>query len=443
MIDIEFLRNHHVAGLEFMDFQHSSFIEELTQAFAGEIEDGVLQDEPSALMPLIQKYTGLQKLKLELSDVGNLAVDAGYINPYNVFNIQHIEQYLTRSQSTFGRWFENNKGMILKGTIDMRTGKVGGDYADLPFTLYINRHVGSVFNEKALAKMGGDIASALAQTLVHELGHIVGGLLMVHQEVYDNLLVQSAIHFLSKSENKESRVAILRNARQELDDKSKDDPALADKLAEANNPEEYVLYFSKMRENRNSRRALSLGVPRMNSEVIADAYVIRMGGNHTFLAALASLYIQSRKEARLINAIMSFGFAVSAVINGIFSGGAAILVGIAGFATMSMIQYSLNLLPGIYNTPYRRLVNVQQELIAQLKNSKDLPAAVQRKMVQDLDQARKIIEAEKPLLEDSAFQRILLWLTNGADAKYINIEHYTQMIANHDVNVVSAKLMSL
>ncbi len=442
MIDIEFLRNNHVAGLEFMDFQNTTFVEELTRACESAIHNGEMIDEPAEMMAVIEKYTGLKNITLELTDWGNLAVDAGFINPYNVFNIKGIELYYKRSQSTFGRWFANNKGQILRGTIDTRTGKVGGDYTDLPFTLYLNRNLTSVFNQKALDKLGGDMASAIAQTILHEIGHIIGGLLMVHQEVFDNLLMQSAIHFLSKSEHKETRVAIINTVRQELDNKAKANDALTGQLAENNVPEEYVMYFSKMREGRNTRRALSLGVSEMNSEVIADAYVIRMGGSVKFLAGMASLYVQARKVARISNVIVTFGLICALAMNSVFTAGGNIVMGTAWLITMSMIQYSMALLPGTYNTPYRRLLNIQQELIARLKND-DSPPAVKRQLIQDLDKARAIVESEKPLLEDTAFQRALLWIFNGSDAKYINIEHHTQMIANHDVNVVAAKISSL
>ncbi|WP_228493063.1 hypothetical protein, partial [Pseudomonas aeruginosa] len=53
--------------------------------------------------------------------------------------------------------------------------------------------------------------------------------------------------------------------------------------------ENYLLYYTKLLSQRNSRRSLSVGVPEMTSEVIADMYAIRMGFSKEVIAGISAL----------------------------------------------------------------------------------------------------------------------------------------------------------
>lgn len=448
MIGMKFLRPVNVAGLEFMDFQNSNFFQELAEAFNSEIENGILVEEPDVLKGIIERYTGMRNITLNLNDFGNLAVDAGYINPGNSFNIDGIEQYLSRNDSKLGQWFKNNREVFLKGSIDFETGKLGGSYAEIPFEFFINKNLETFISPKVLAKYNASYGEALAAGFIHECGHVIGGLMMVHTCCEDNIIQRAAIHFLSKQTNSVDRVSILKDAHAQLNPDDKFDERQAIAIAENNDTTEYLVYFKKTSENRNVRRALSLGVPYMSSEVIADAYSIRMGCGKALTIGMAAIIAKGNERKHLKM------WAAAVITSAIFFGYFGLLVGTINLALMGKFGLGLfaffeftslvnGVVPGIYNTDYRRLLNIRQEMILKLKTIKDMDPLDRKRLITQLDYLLPIIEENKPFFEGKWFQRFALWLTNGSDGKYIDIEHYTQSITNHDVNVVAAKFQTL
>ena len=108
-------------------------------------------------------------------------------------------------------------------------------------------------------------------------------------------------------------------------------------------------------------------------------------------------------------------------------------------AIFSLLMYFGQLSPGIYNTDYRRTLNVLHEMFSRLKADKQMKPADKARYVELMTKLIKDIEVMKPLFEDTAVQRFVLWMTHGSDAKFINIEHYTQSLANHSVNVLNER----
>ena len=188
-----------------------------------------------------------------------------YFAPKHVLNTDGIEFYLSAGQSTLGKWFQQNKNKIFKGDIDYTTGKVSGAFAEVPVKLYINRFVKETFPPEYLEKYKTSVADVMAACVVHEMGHIFGGCMMVMETAKHHIGMRPAIEPLQRVERTEERVVIIKNAAALLDlDDIKDKDALA--IAEGKGEKsDYLLYFTKMINNRNTNRCLSLGVPQMTS----------------------------------------------------------------------------------------------------------------------------------------------------------------------------------
>lgn len=441
MIDYRFLSSSYISGLEFMDFQNSNFFDELRQTLAGsitEFKDGekVFSDEPDNLFTVIERHTGFKNISLEILDYGNLAIDAGFINPGNAFDIPDIERYLSRSNATLNRWFKSNKANMLKGTIDFRTGKVGGAYADLPFTLYVNRNLKEYLSNKELAKLNIDAADALAAFIIHELGHAFGGIMMIHQTVEDSIIMRGAIAFLTGQAKFEDRVTVLKEASSLLDPENKLEASTIEELAELADPNSYYVFFTKVAGTRNTRRSLSLGVPVMNSEVVADAYSVRMGCGKPLVYALVALQkTYKRSTKRTYNWVIIFSF--------VFGGLPTMYVVLGFIIVCHFLGLAFGLSPSEYNTDYRRMQDILSEMISKLKNDKTLSSVEQRKVLNQITKIQEVLKDNKPLLEDTAFQRFMLWVTHGSDGKFINIEHYTRLVTDHSVNATGFRIANL
>lgn len=425
-----------------MDFQYHSFFSELVSAFNEGIEKDTLVEVPMSILGLTQKYTGFENIEIELIEFGNLAIEAGYINPNNIFNIKGIEAYLPKSESTLARWFSSNKKTFLKGDIDYSTGKVSGDYATLPFKLYINQNLPSFISGSFLSKYKSNYAEALAAAFIHEIGHAIGGVMMIHQYVLDNIIVKTAVGFYAKAKTPKERVIVIKDGMSLLDNKMVQDAGIVAEISENTDPDLLVVYLTKVAKQRNLKRSLSLGVPEMNSEVIADAYSVRMGCAKSLIVGISAITSKSHTDQLMM---LFWFFAVLTCYTMIITSSLVIGLG-TGMFFLSIFGISAwfgNNLPGTYNSEYRRMTDILTQMIAKLRDDKFIKPADKAEYLDQISDMIKLIEKNKSVLEGSVFQSLALWLNNGADAKRINIEHYSSLIANSKTNVLAEKLNSL
>lgn len=456
MIDINFLKPWKVEGLEFMDFQNRSFYHELRDLFELYITrdgkkaslKGSMEED---LYTIIQKYTGFKNIKLKLVDWGNFAVDTAYFNPKNILNSQAAEDYFAPSQSTLGKWFAKNKNKVFLGGIDRKLGKVTGSFCDLPVELYINRHLEETFSEDLVKKYNTDYASLCAGVVVHEFGHIFGGCMMMTQAAEDNFVIKAAIEGMRQVTRKEDAVVIIKDATKLLELDPVADKEIIDIIDGKNKDDATLMYFTKMLTQRNSRRALSLGVPMMTSEVLADAYAIRMGCDRGLMPALAILYSSGR------SGIIKTGFYLTLIFTflaQILVGLPAIIMALGGFGGFLLyilgqtILYSTLIYLGmgysdVYNSDFRRYDDAIRQLIARFKEDKNMSSSDRQMAIKELDNYLQIGKSMKPFIDNTVVFRTVGWLFNGSDFKRNEFEHYTQVLANHEVNLLGAKLDKL
>ncbi|AGB07222.1 hypothetical protein [Vibrio phage VP4B] len=428
-----------VAGLEFMDFQSKDFFNEIVAVLAPMVVDGQLHEVPAATHRVIEKYCGFANLKFNLIDYGNLAIDTGYVSPGNILNSKGIEYYFPKGQTNLYRWFTQNQSNLLRGSIDFKTGKVGGAYAELPFELYINTDLRSFISGDDLDDQ--TITEMLAGFLTHELGHAFSGIFAIHRFLMDSYAITAALHFLSHQEYGQTEVAIYKDACRLMEIEEKQIKDLQ-KIAESGNEEIIVASLTKLAQQRTQMNSQSLGVDEMNSEVLADVYAVRMGCDKHLIDAL------KRMDDSTFDGIglsILFNSLMTAIFFTAFVPALAVFLGVFVLASgfMSLMLFNMTMSSDIYDTSYRRLLNVHQEQIARLKQNKTLSANDRRKMLADLDKNLKLIKENKPFFEDTAVQRVMQWLFQSSTSNFDALEHYTKILLNNEMSIVNAKIQQL
>lgn len=440
MLKPEFIRSP-VTGLEFLDWQNDNFFNELTELFNKHIENNVLSEsffaDDAEIKTIIEKYTGFSNIKLIPTKVGNLAIDTGYIAPNSIINNKLVDEFISHTKTQLYKSFKEDSEKVFKGSIDYTSGKVSGGFSTLPFELYINVNLNSYLPPKLVSRFNATLAELMAGVLAHELGHAFSGCMLLHTTVKDNMLLKAGLRAFKEVHTNEERFVILRDTKNLLDIKE-DDKTLSE-LSKSSDENTYVLYYSKMLTRRNNNRALSLGVTEMTSEVLADMYAIRMGCGKGILAAinvLASTSKGSRLGVSLVNALvvtlLSAGLIIVLELTIIEL---SLLVGLIGFIG----TYFSRGFSGIYNADHRRLEDGIRQLIAKLKEDKNLKHSEKQLLVNEIQTLLKEYQKIKPWYENTIIRRLMGRVFQGGDFKYVEMEHFTSVLQNHEVNLLSGQ----
>lgn len=454
MIDMDFLvRKEQVAGLEFMNFQNDSFYvtlvgiikEHLSYATKVPVLQKTVQ-EP--LLKVLKDYTGFENITVKFMTDNNLYMDTGYFSPGHVINIKGVEYWLDSTDTTIYRWFTQNKDKIFKGSVDYKTGKVGGSFCTIPLELGINVNVSEYFGVKETERWKVTTEDLLAGGICHETGHAFSGCMMMATAFHDNVVAQASIAAYRNCKRDEDRVVVLKDSATLLGLK----PAKADELlefAKQANDESFMLYYTKMVTQRNNQRALSIGVAEMTSEVVADMYALRMGCSKGIVAAIGVLTSRGVIASFMGNFIAS---TVAGIYMGLMIGIATGVVGIPVtlpalvgiMCTLGAMTFVLNFFSpyysGAYNTDPRRMEDAIRQLIAKIKECKDMPGPEKTKLVDDISQLLKRLEQSRGFLDNTVIYRAMGWVFSGSDFKLREIEHFTQALTNNEMTVLAERL---
>lgn len=445
MISIDFLKGR-VDGLEFIDFQNKAFYNKFSSFLEDYIDaDGVLSgDCIKGFKAIVEEFTGFSNVKVILTDEGNLSVDTGFFTPNHVMNNEGIDELLKHTQTTLYRWFTQNKERVFKGTIDYSTGKVGGDFKTVPVEFRINRNLNITFPKDRVGKYGIPLQGILAGCTAHELGHIFGACMMMHTMASDDLLAKAGLSYFKGSRTQEERVIVLQDVASLLDVKSSDVEEL--QAISANNDESsFILYYNKMIAQRNTRRSLSVGVERMSSEVVADMYAIRMGCDDGIIAAIGILVdigaVQTLLTGLLVSSVLTFFLSISfmpivLVLSTVGSGAVLAFMGLM-FTLIFLSDYFSKGYSGTYNSGHRRFDDALRQLINRFKEEQGVPSKERQESIDRLKQLLAINEKLKPWYDNTVIHRMVGRIFSGNDFTLTEIEHYTSVLSNHELNLLS------
>lgn len=449
MFGIDFLRQGRLAGLEFIDFQSDDFAKELCAAIEEHVtinraEETVLSASVGdVILPIIEKYTGFRNITVEMIPEPNFMVDVGYLSPGNILNIKNIEQWYDVTQSTLSQWYSKNKSKLFKGAIDYKTGKVSGAYADLPIKLYLGRPIGEIFTRKEVQQLKISEAEMVGGCIAHEMGHCFAACSVIDTTANDNFVIRGALAALGAANTKEKRVTVIRNTASLLEAEigNKDNIETMAELEDDKIPE-ILIYFNALITRRNTRRALSLGVAEMSSEVLADMYAIRMGFDRGIIATL-KIFAGTRvaniaTTTAILCLFLSFLLMQAAIVAPILY----LIMMLIGTVGNFIFVYGVMSYSGDYNSPFRRLEDAVRQLIAKLKTV-DMPMKDKAELAERAAVLLKQCEAFRPIISGTVLDRMLGRLVNGSDYKYQEFEHFTQAIANNEMEILNVKLANL
>lgn len=452
MISMDFLtRGDNVGGMEFIEFQTTDFYRKLSDYLEGNINElGVLSRQATkGLLEIIKDYTGFSNITVEYADTGNLSVDTGFFSPNHVLNNTGVDELLKTTQSTLYRWFTQNANKVFRAGIDYRTGKVSGAFCTIPVKLVINVNLHQTFPSDKIAKFGVPIQGVLAGAIAHELGHVFSGCMMLLTSASDNMLAKAALRHYTEAKTQEERVVVLQDMRSILDlDKEK----IADlqKLAQDEDAKTVMLYFNKLVAQRNTQRALSVGVERMSSEVVADMYAIRMGCDKGIIAAISILVdngcivtvltsLFTAVLLTLLTGLFVLPSLLSAIIIGV-PGGVLAAGGFLIFGFFFIFDYFSKGYSGTYNADHRRLEDAARQLITKLREDKRLDNAAKVEIIKEIENLILLTKKLKPWYESTVIHRMFGWMFSGSDFKAQEVEHYTNVLANHELNILPTQL---
>jgi hypothetical protein len=449
MISMDFLK-HKVSGMEFIEFQNSDFYNKLSSYLESQIDaDGILSRESAkGINPIIAEFTGFKNIDIKFEEWGNLSVDTGYFSPNHVLNNDLVDEMLKTTQTTLYRWFVQHSEKLFRGSIDYKTGKVHGSFQTIPVTMRINKHLNLTFPPDKVSKFGVPLHGILAGAIAHELGHIFSGCMMMSTVISDNLTAKAALRFYRTAHTDEERVVVLKDISS-LMDVPKAKQAELQKLAQDPDDKALFLYFDKMVSQRNMRRSLSVGVERMSSEVVADMYAIRMGCDKGVIAAISILTdhgcIQTVVSSLMVACLFSILMIPSMLMLTLQTGTitAALIVGFVMFIFIFLMDYFGKGYSGVYNSDHRRFEDAARQMIQKLKEDKITPSSQRATLIKEIEDLMTHAKTLRPWYESTVLHRFMGWVFSQADFKLQEIEHYTQAVANHEINVLGAKLEGL
>ena len=449
MISIDFL-NYKVDGMEFMEFQDTQFYNKFSGFLKDYIsEEAVLSDECiKGMKAIIKEFTGFENISVKITDEGNLAVDTGFFSPNHILNNEDIDQYLKHTQTTLYRWFSQNKERIFKGGVDYRTGKVTGGFKNIPVKLYINKNLKVTFPDAKVAKYKVPLHGILAGCITHELGHIFGGCMMMATAASDNVLAKAGLSYYKQALTKEDRVVVLQDTANLMEVKASELAELQ-AIAESDNEGAFVLYYNKLITKRNEQRSLSMGVAAMSSEVIADMYAIRMGCGESIIAAIGIMVDTGAVETffntmmlSIVSTLLISAITLPSIMSLVMVFGFGVGVGIVGtiFALSAITVYFSGSYSGTYNADNRRFDDALRQLIAKFKEEKDIPSEDRQTALAKLQEYVDINNKLKPWYENTIIRRMLGRVFQGSDFTKVEVEHYTSVLSNHEINLLGDQL---
>lgn len=451
MLSMSFLTHRAIDGLEFINFQTDDFYVKMSSFLEENINDEFVlsQNSKDGIKAIIAEFTGFRNVTVKLVENANLSVDVGYFSPKNVLNTALADDLLKPHKSSLFRWFAENNGKVFKGSVNYKTGKVEGSFCDVPITLMINVNLKEVFPEDVVRKYGVPYHGLLAGALAHESGHCYGACAMLATSARDNIIAKAALSHYREARSEGEKITVLKDMSQLLELPAEKLEELQ-AVAQAADDSGVIIYFNKLVNKRNTSRALSLGVQNMSSEVIADVYAIRMGCGKAVVAAIGTMvdrgvvkvFLDSFAAAVIYTAIVGclfLGTWVQLMLMGA-TGGFIVGFGAFTFIISFIMSYFGAGFSGVYNAGHRRFEDAVRQLIAKLKEVKDMVLEEKKELLDDLEKLLKINKELQPWYENTFIRRVYGWITNGSDFKKQELEHFTQAVANSEINVLAERL---
>jgi hypothetical protein len=411
---------------ESINFQSTRFFEELTACFKHlrDMSDKELetQEADTLISKIVKHYTGLT-INLVIGMIGP-CVNVPDTDKNNILITSFYKDYLS---SADGKRRIEDAGGIVKGTVNIKTGKVTGVWTD---------YVSDVYYPLELLRSKKYDPEESAAILLHELGHVFTYFEFMTRSVTTNQVLAEMSKALDGSVGSDQREAVLLSVKKALHLSDLDEKELAVK----NNTKiaEIVVITNVVKETVSE---LGSNVYDMTTcEMLADQYAARNGAGRYAVTGLSKLYEGSGHISfRSTPAYLWMEALKVALI-----AAAPFTLGLTLIIAMSMIGAdSLAVTTGyIYDTVDIRFKKIRNQIVYGLKDKSLLPGDSER-MLADLDAIDAVL---KTVNSKRQWFGVLSDFVNPTSRNYRNtvmLQNELEAIAVSDLYVKAAELRQL
>lgn len=422
MIDIDFLtppmRLKSLSGAEFIEYQGKAFHLSLSEFITNIYDPATYElnwsvENRKKLAELIATYTNILILP-QIVDMNNFAINSGFISPNSVLNNPMADRVLSKEDSNIGQFFKEFKKKALVGWCDLKTGKVEGDFKNVPFYLLLPERM--FISKEQLEKSVADVTvpQVVAAGIIHEVGHAFFGLYSLSSSVLEDIFFTKTAALIEQEKDPGKKLKIVAEFKKETGIDVSDELNKTGKIT--------VVGFKNGLRDRDYRRTLSLGATQITTEILANAYAVRMGAS----IAITAIFSVSAKVTHDVNKLRIAELCLFSVLlaSGIGGIGTFVLMGFRAMLHAAGMRYEL--VNSSHETDYRTIKSILRDIIDILRKARDNN---DRKAVAELTKEAmaidKMAEEAKPYLEGSYIQRVMGRFAMGKDAKRVEVETYT------------------
>lgn len=447
MLSIDFLKKDipldiKLAGMEYMDAVRNRNVYETLTKYVDEhivrkeVVPGITEEvfdwdraDKDAFAELIMRETGIGVTIVDGNEYTPFAIETGFLSPNHILNNKGIDQLLESKYSSVSQAMKVLNTDVLKGWVEPKTGRVGGDFSKIKFNLHIGWIPAAILDTKVLKKHNVSVAQASAIAILHELGHAFSAFYFLARQTVDLAMVSITSRMIANAEVGTRKIALYKEFAKELEvvEKVKDQD-----IERLETEDDVCLFLNKMVTNRNIRSTLSLGIADRASEVYADIYAMKMGCPEALISLFASIY--STKPNRILYSALMFSPFYLFPMFGITAG--LIVPSLMVFGLMFFFADVFTIAPNeVYDSPYRRSKAILREYAGEISAAKGLSSAEKADMLKRAKKMEEMVNEMKDSLEGTWFQRMSGWIASGSEFKYSDFDHYTQEILNHNLSL--------
>lgn len=358
---------------ESIDFQGESFLRELEAAFTsvyGAAEKDI-SDHEGILMAqrAIKNRTGLT-VTLDIG-VYEPMVEIPSLDKNNILVNSFLREYVTSSDGM--RMIDNADGVV-KGSVNLRTGKVTGIFCDIVSPIHLPKARFKTKVESLTEKMLTPLE--MAAITLHEVGHLLTYYEYISRSVSTNQVLAGLSKALDNSSSASERETVLVSVKKHLKLKDLD----VQKLSTSNDKKvvEMVVVTNSVKQ---ARHELGSNIYDYSTwEFLADQYANRHGAGRHVVTGLEKIY----------RCIWNISFRSTPVYLAIEA--LKMIMLFTPLIQFSAIAISIDQEgDGTYDTPEARFRRIRNDIVECMKRS-DLPTGDKQRLIADLAVIDEVLE---------------------------------------------------
>lgn len=342
-------------ALESIDFQSLMFFKELTAAYVelkGMKQTAIADSDVAARMAgVIKHHTGLN-VTMDLGEYDPM-VEIPMVNKNNVLINSFIRNYLNSSDGIKMIGASEN---VVRGSVNMKTGKVTGVFSEVASTIYMPIYM--ISSPKFTAE-------EMAAITLHEIGHLFTYYEFMARSVTTNQVLAGMAKALDASGTVEEREMVLISVKKALNLTEMDHKALA---RSSNSKVAEVVVITNVSKNIESE--LGSNVYDFSTwEALADQYAARQGAYRHLVTALDKLYRGSWNISfRSLPGFLAMeAFKATLFLGAFFMPGPVV----GTFLSLAVSLFAMDGAgDGTYDRPGARFKRVRNQIIENLKDRK-------------------------------------------------------------------------